>query len=60
MQTQWRHGGPLGLVGLDYGVLDLVFGMVGVMPERRSEVFDDLRRMEQAALEWLDEQRKAG
>lgn len=49
MGTQWRTGvgGP---TGLDYGVLESVMGLSGVVSNDRSEVFRLVRLMENAAL----------
>lgn len=52
MSTQWRvsMGGP---IGLDYGALPAVLRLVGVPPAQRSEAFDGVRTMEDAALEYM-------
>ena len=57
MVTQWRS--DFGVrTGLDYGVLPIVMRMVGVPVGERSAVFEDLRVMEDAALEVLANLRK--
>lgn len=53
--TQWRTG-PGGLVGLDYGILPLVFRMREIPRDDRPELFDGIRVMESAALAAIREQ----
>lgn len=56
MLTQWRRAGMAGeRVGLDYGVLPEVMRLCGVPPARRAEVFEDVRVLEDAALEKIRE-----
>jgi hypothetical protein len=52
MSTQWRSGfaGP---TGLDYNALPVVMRLAGVPAGERSEVFDALRVLEDAALETM-------
>lgn len=49
MSTQWRMG-QMGPIGLDYNVLPLVCDLLNVDKEKRAEIFDDLRHLEDAAL----------
>ena len=48
--TQWRVGPTGAATGLDYAVLTTVFRMRGVPRSKWSDLFDDLRVMERAAL----------
>lgn len=50
--TQWRVG-MAGATGLDYGAIDPVMRLVGVPRAERLEVFEDLRVLEDAALETM-------
>lgn len=50
MATQWRAGYS-GFYGLDYSALPAVLELVGVPAKDRAAAFDDLRVMEDAALE---------
>lgn len=50
MGTQWRCG-PGGVYGLDYNTLPAVMDMIGIDADKRAEVFDAIRTMEDAALE---------
>lgn len=52
MTSQWRMG-PRGPIGLDYAVLPLVAPAAGVSTQQACEALDDLRVMEQEALEWF-------
>ena len=52
MLTQWRIG-PTGATGLVYEALPLVFDMTGISADDRRFVFDDLRTMEDAALNFI-------
>ena len=52
MSTQWRTG-VSGATGLDYGVLPHVMRLVGVGVKDRAAVFDEIRLMEDAALEMM-------
>jgi hypothetical protein len=54
MSTQWRIGmnGP---TGLDYNALPAVMRMAGVPAKDRAEVFDDIRIMEDVALQTIRE-----
>lgn len=47
--SQWRHGFA-GIVGLDYGVVPVVFRMMDVPRKEWRQLFDDIRIMEQAAI----------
>jgi len=49
MSTQWRVGNA-GAIGLDYNALPAVMRFTGVQPAERSEVFDSIRVLEEAAL----------
>lgn len=55
MGTQWRHG-MAGPTGLDYGVLPGVMDLIGIAPERRKEVFSDVRVLESEALATMAEE----
>jgi hypothetical protein len=57
MSTQWRVG-PSGVVGLDYGVLDLVVRRRGFQFDDEQQMFVDLQIMENGALLALHERRK--
>jgi hypothetical protein len=52
MSTQWRVG-AMGATGLDYNALPTVMKMIGVPVKNRSEVFEDVRTMEDAALQLM-------
>ena len=55
MGTQWRRAGMDGMAtGLDYSALPAVLRIVGVPRSEWLHVFDDLRVMEDAALEILN------
>jgi hypothetical protein len=49
MDTQWRVG-MSGKTGLDYNALPIVMRMIGVPHKNWTQVFGDLRTMEDAAL----------
>jgi hypothetical protein len=57
MQTQWRigMGGP---TGLDYTALPVVLDLQEVAPDKRRQVFDDVRVMEAEALKVFSDGRK--
>lgn len=55
--TQWRCG-MAGPTGLDYAVLPAVMRMVGVPAAERTAVFEDIRVMEDSALETMRKNRK--
>ena len=52
MSTQWRMG-LAGATGLDYGALPAVMRLSQVPPGERQNVFNDIRVLEDAALETL-------
>jgi Phage related hypothetical protein (DUF1799) len=52
MGTQWRLG-PAGPIGLDYAALPAVMRLMGVAKGSRADVFDDIRTLEDAALETM-------
>lgn len=52
--TQWRVG-PGGIVGLDYGVLPMVFDIRGIDSGDRAEIFSGIKIMEASALDTLRE-----
>jgi hypothetical protein len=54
MRTQWRTSFA-GAVGLDYGVLPTIFSLHNIKRPRRKDIFDDLRILEDAALEAMRE-----
>lgn len=49
MSTQWRVG-MSGATGLDYAVLPVVMDLEGVETDKRRQIFQDVRTMEQEAL----------
>jgi len=58
MSTQWRTG-MSGPTGLDYGALPDVLRMTQVPRREWAQVFDDIRTMEDAALETIRANQKA-
>lgn len=54
MATQWRAG-MSGATGLDYGVLPAVMELLGIAPDERPGVFEDVRVMESEALKVMHE-----
>lgn len=55
LATQWRRAGMAGAVtGLDYAVLPAVFAIRGVPRRQWGAIFDDLRVMEDAAIDLLN------
>lgn len=59
MDTQWRLGGMGAVpIGLDYGALPAVTGMLGLTPSAR--LLADLKAIEAGALSALHAQAKAG
>lgn len=55
MCSQWRRAGMAGVVtGLDYAVLPVVFGIRGVSKKLQSQIFDDIRVMEDAAITYMN------
>lgn len=57
MATQWRIG-PNGVTGLDYNALAFVMRANDVKEADRAAVFDDLRTLEDAALETIRKKKK--
>lgn len=57
MATQWRVGFS-GAVGLDYAALPSVLDLMAVPKKSRAEIFENLRVMEDAALEVMRESNK--
>lgn len=55
MSTQWNVG-PAGPIGLRYEVLPEIWKRTGIKPADRGAVFDDLRVLEDAALEAIRQQ----
>lgn len=56
MDTQWRRAGMAGeRTGMDYAALPVVLGMHGIPKKKWPPLFDDLRVMEVAALDYLNE-----
>jgi len=55
MSTQWSMG-PAGPIGLRYEVLPEIWRRTGIPAADRSAVFDDLRVLEDAALEAIRQQ----
>lgn len=59
MSTQWRFGGMSGVpTGLDYSALSEVWRRTKTPSADRDAVFDDLRVMEEAALQQVQQERK--
>lgn len=56
MSSQWRMG-QRGPIGLDYGVIPRVAPAARLTLQQADEALDDLRVMEQEALEWFADQR---
>jgi hypothetical protein len=56
MGTQWRMG-MSGTTGLDYNALPAVMRLCGVPSGNRSEVFEGVRMMEDAALSKMHEKK---
>ncbi|MFJ2989952.1 DUF1799 domain-containing protein [Collimonas sp. NPDC087041] len=54
ISTQWRVG-PGGAVGLDYNLLPFVFRLQGIQEERQSDLFEDIRVLENEALVVMQE-----
>jgi hypothetical protein len=50
--TQWRMG-PSGPIGLDYTALPTVLRLTGVARALWTEIFQDIRTLEDAALETM-------
>lgn len=57
MATQWRIG-MSGATGLDYAALPYVMRNCGVKQADRASVFDDVRALEDAALEKMRKNKK--
>jgi hypothetical protein len=57
MSTQWRTG-MNGATGLDYCALPEIWRRTKTPPKDRDEVFNDLRTMEDAALETMRKAKK--
>lgn len=58
LATQWRVGFG-GAVGLDYGAIPVVLGLLGIPADRHSRVFEGLRIMEHETLSvWSEQKRK--
>jgi hypothetical protein len=57
MATQWRMG-PAGPIGLDYGPLVDVLRLRGLPKAAWPQVFDDIRVLEDAALEQMRREAK--
>lgn len=57
MGTQWRVG-MSGPTGLDYAAIPAVFRFLRVPRDRQSNVFEDVRVMETAAIEKMAESMK--
>lgn len=55
MDTQWRRAGMSGArVGMDYTALPVVFGIRGIPKKQWRSLFDDLRVMEVAVIDFLN------
>jgi hypothetical protein len=57
MSTQWRTG-VNGATGLDYGVLPEMWRRTKTPMKDRDQVFNDLRTLEDAALETMRKAKK--
>jgi hypothetical protein len=57
LSTQWRVGAA-GPVGLDYNVIPFVFSSHGIKRQERIKTLNDLRIMEDSALETMRKARK--
>lgn len=58
MDTQWRRAGMSGeRAGMDYTVLPVVFGIRGIPKKQWPDLFDDLRVMEVAVLDFLSKKK---
>ena len=55
--TQWRTNGHIP-IGLDYTVFPMVFDLLDIDQGSRPRLFEQVRIMEQAALEQMAENRK--
>lgn len=57
LDTQWRHGFA-GRTGLDYAVVPRTMKRLGVRKKQREDVWQAIRVMESAALDFFDEKRQ--
>lgn len=58
LHTNWRRGGCNGArTGLDYGAVHAVLVMRQIPKKKWAELFDDIRVMEDAALDHLSKQK---
>ncbi|WP_349743930.1 DUF1799 domain-containing protein [Roseateles cavernae] len=57
LETQWRIA-PGGVIGLDYGALYPLIDREGLDTAGWDRMFDDIRAMEQAALEEIQRQQQ--
>lgn len=58
LDTQWRRAGMAGeRTGLDYTALPAVLGIRAIPKKKWPSLFDDLRVMEVAVLDYLNEKR---
>lgn len=57
LQTQWTVAPSGSLVGLRYEALPLLFSLHGLRRRQRRQIFEDLRTMETAVLNALQERR---
>jgi hypothetical protein len=58
MDTQWRHAGMAGVyIGLEYAALPVVMQLKRIPKKKWPEVFEDLRALETAALEFLNKKK---
>ena len=53
LSTQWRHS-MNGITGLDYNVLPNVLRLLNIARSEWSQIFDDVRTMESAALKEIN------
>lgn len=54
--TQWRYS-MSGVTGIDYNVIPNVFRLLGIKRTEWSQIFDDIRIMESAAITEINKQK---
>jgi hypothetical protein len=52
--TQWRMGPMGGVVGLDYSAIPPTLELMGVAPDNRRELFEQIRVMENEAVKVIN------
>lgn len=58
LTTQWRISDMGYFFGLNYPAVESVLNMMGFNRKRKAEIFEDIRIMENAALEVLNKEKK--